>query len=366
MALRRKIDRERDENRYSSWGDMVFQNRQESMQVPWKPEQQEPVHYVTRHHMSRKEREFDPVLQQYRDPERQQSTVQSEHKANIKALNEAKGKQVLQGQCFDIVNHAWKLQNMGAKQFKQKLPMPESRVGYNILSNQDFPAGHPNAVYQNQQVDDSESPRQVEGAQQQRSDYNIISNQYLSDHETRTQFDQAASLKQASARFWDTHDFDPVACRYYDPEKEVAEKEADKQQEAMVLENVKRNLERMPPCLRQSEGTYYNIVSMRPKDDERILELDSKTDNSNSKRCMRGRIERNQQMRATAQSALEHSRLINRTTSFAQRNVYGYENGYNIVNHRPFQGRGRQELPKMEQSEPPSLWTRMQQGRGQS
>ena len=76
-------------------------------QVPWagnaavdtKP------NFVTRYAVSRQEREFDPVLQKFRDQRRELSHSGKESLTQTRSLNEAKAKQLRQQQTFDIINH---------------------------------------------------------------------------------------------------------------------------------------------------------------------------------------------------------------------------------------------------------------------
>lgn len=51
-------------------------------------------------------------------------------------------------------------------------------------------------------------------------DYNIVSNKYLEHHDQKVLADEQIMKAEAAAKYWKTHDFDPVQCTFYDAEKE--------------------------------------------------------------------------------------------------------------------------------------------------
>ena len=51
-------------------------------------------------------------------------------------------------------------------------------------------------------------------------DYNIITNRYLELHDAKTKTDQEIQKVESAINYWKTHDFNPVAASFYDPEKE--------------------------------------------------------------------------------------------------------------------------------------------------
>ena len=52
-------------------------------------------------------------------------------------------------------------------------------------------------------------------------DYNIVSNKYLEHHDKKVVADEQISRAEAAQKYWKTHDFDPVNCKYYNDDKEV-------------------------------------------------------------------------------------------------------------------------------------------------
>ena len=66
------------------------------------------AYVVTRYAVSRAEREFEPILQQYRDNARESTTRDSERAKLSMTLSNAKEKSTLKQQTFDIINHTSK------------------------------------------------------------------------------------------------------------------------------------------------------------------------------------------------------------------------------------------------------------------
>lgn len=51
-------------------------------------------------------------------------------------------------------------------------------------------------------------------------DYNIVSNKYLEHHDNKVAADEQILRAEAAQKFWKTHEFDIVNCKYYDDVKE--------------------------------------------------------------------------------------------------------------------------------------------------
>ena len=55
-------------------------------------------------------------------------------------------------------------------------------------------------------------------------DYNIVSNKYLEHHDQKVAADEQIMRADAAQRYWKTHDFDIVNCKFYDDDKEASYK----------------------------------------------------------------------------------------------------------------------------------------------
>ena len=51
-------------------------------------------------------------------------------------------------------------------------------------------------------------------------DYNIVSNKYLEHHDHKVVTDEQILRAEAAQKYWKTHDFDIINCKYYDGDKE--------------------------------------------------------------------------------------------------------------------------------------------------
>ena len=52
-------------------------------------------------------------------------------------------------------------------------------------------------------------------------DYNIVSNKYLEHHDLKVVANEQIMRSEAAQKYWKTHDFDPVNCKYYADGKET-------------------------------------------------------------------------------------------------------------------------------------------------
>jgi hypothetical protein len=53
----------------------------------------------------------------------------------------------------------------------------------------------------------------------EKKDFDLISNRYLSDHDTKVAIDKELAKRAAADRFWQTRDFNPLVAAYYDRKK---------------------------------------------------------------------------------------------------------------------------------------------------
>ena len=90
---------------------------------------------------------------------------------------------------------------------------------YNIISNMPFSQHHYAPPDQRpKQVKEEESPKKV--PRNVMRDFNIVTNRYWDRHEQKHHVDRQVELLEAAKKYWETHDFNPIAGNYYDPVKE--------------------------------------------------------------------------------------------------------------------------------------------------
>jgi len=88
----------------ASWGDLLRAQDIARTQLPWK--QAEKVNYITRYEKSRQERTFDPVLQKYRNSDRESQLIFKETSDKIRGLNSSKARQLQRVQSHNIISHS--------------------------------------------------------------------------------------------------------------------------------------------------------------------------------------------------------------------------------------------------------------------
>jgi hypothetical protein len=87
--------------------------------------------------MSRRERVFDPILQNLRDQNAETTYKDQEKSQKIINMNLSRDKQLRFSQTFDILNHQSKLPGGDPDPDAPRKVMPASRTPWNIVSNLD-------------------------------------------------------------------------------------------------------------------------------------------------------------------------------------------------------------------------------------
>jgi len=125
-----------------------------------------------------------------------------------------------------------------------------TRVGYNIVTNQDRVTG----MVVDPQLRTSVGLR----AQKDYRHFDIVSNKYVENHDQHFEEDQAASRKIAAEKFHVKRDFDLIKGAHYDKEKE--EKFLRTREEKTADDNMTM-LNRLPLSYKVSDGMLYNIIN---------------------------------------------------------------------------------------------------------
>lgn len=91
----------------------------------------------------------------------------------------------------------------------------------------------------------------------------------------------------AAQRYWKTHEFDIVNCKYYDDDKEADYK-------VKALEDAKvhgQDEVKKLPITVQNEGLMYNPINMKIEDEKRLLEKDQREKNKKARYDVRYEVE---------------------------------------------------------------------------
>ena len=254
-----------------SWGDLIRREERRRKEVPWNGEDVEPRRFVTRYEVSRKEVEFNPILQRYANGEQEQTLQRRESDGRVQQLNQAKVKQLRNESIQDAITHTSKIPGSESHSsfFRESYVPPKS--GYNIISNIDL-SQHHYAHPENRPPPLKESKRRFKVLIKPR-EFNIITNRYEQEHDQKTEIDQDRNRKLATLRYWKTHDFNPITCSFYRKKKEEHfQEELAKREAAHGVDH----LSRLPASLRVSEGNFCNIVTKEVKDPEMLRRWEKK------------------------------------------------------------------------------------------
>jgi len=359
-----------------TWAEHIRNIKHDKVTLPWDAAKVVQQPRMTTFDKTREERQFDPVLQRFRDTRIETTRRQAETAYRTEVLNRSRVREVKYGQPYNILQptpvikptfkETKQLISTLSAPVKEKIKeqnhakrMRASRVDYNILSNMSTQEHH--YAPPDQRPAPLPPPRHgsgpgkptVESSATMKRDYNIISGRYRNHHSKRVDLDNKNLANTAAERFWQTHDFNPVTTTFYDGDKEELFKEA-----RGVFEKSHGAVQRrrLPPKVRDSEGYLYDIVSMRTKDEEGLEALkmsQSGGENKLSKSVVEEKIRRRQNDRYD----LVEQRKMNRVA--ARRFDEMTKHGYDLVTGQPYKGKGAKVVPRpVHMSRAPSVWKR--------
>ena len=365
-----------DDTTSQNWAEYVRKIKQDKVTLPWDQKTVEPPKRMTCFDKTRQERQFDPLLQKFRDTRIETTRKQAEKAYRNEVLNRSRAREVKYGQPYNILRPTAKerptfqaTQTLIAtlpsdtqdkiKAQNHSKRMRASRVDYNILSNMSTQEHH--YAPPEQRPAPLPPPRHgsgpgkptVESSATIKRDYNIISGKYRNHHSKRVDKDNQHLSNTAAERFWQTHDFNPVSCEFYDQQKEALFKEA-----RGVFEQSHGAVQRkrLPPKVRDSDGYLYDIVSMRTKD-EAGLETMLRSQSGGGSTLNKSAVEEKIRQKQNARYDLVEQRKMNRVA--AKRFDEMTKHGYDLVTGQPYKGKGAKIVPRpVHMSRAPGVWQR--------
>jgi len=341
-------------------------------ELAWSKAEQEPVHYVTRHVVSRKEREFDPVLQTFRNDDREANARREEGSTRVRKLNASKAGQLHRVQRYNVINHHPALPGIPPHnsspavdlEAAEKKRKQQTRTNYNIISNIDLAEHHYGHPSTRPPATQTEPRKQAQvGRRSSHPDCDIISNRYRKNHEVKTSIDQQVAKQTASNKYWATHDFDPVSCKFYSEKKEARFQE---KRVVMEKDHGKDFAKSLPPSIKDSQGMHSDIITMRSKAASTTSSMRARASplaragHCASQPSLREAVEQSQGRHSAAMTALGETRVFNRNSAQRSRELHGYNNGYDILSTKPFVGRGGVNKAPLRVAERPTLWDRLE------
>ena len=218
-----------------SWGEAIQQYARQKGQRPRPDSEYAKPFRVTRYDKSRQEVEYHPILQTFRNTERETSARSFEDASRVQQLNAARDRQIATESPFDILNMSDKRSalprppapqaeamvapfNPHAERPTFRHPL-DSCYQYNIVSNIPLSQHHTNPPELRPNVSEeinTSKPRLQHMAALPR-DFNILSNRYVEKHDEKVSLEREIQRRTAAAKYWETHDYEPMLGHYLLP-----------------------------------------------------------------------------------------------------------------------------------------------------
>ena len=336
-----------------SWAEGLNNYQRQKHQHLFEGETPKPF-YVTRHFKSREEAAVNPITQKFNDHDIEHTLKTMEQTGLNRSLNRAWDKQLLREQHFDVITQQPKKGHVHEVPYVQRLKPPSlvtaNHVAYNILSGKGLDEHHWAAP--GKRPDRIPTPPRKEPfvtAVNKPREVNLLNGRYIDHHEERTKWEMDRNREAVVDKFWETHDFNPVSCSYYDQEKELYYQKRIKE---MLLSQGSNAISKLPPTLAASESLMYDICTGVVKDPVRLrqkieavrIALENRASKIGAEERMRLGGDVRQDIAAERQLArVSHNRYLDVTAR-----------GFHIITNSEFDKDG---LPPPAQTKlRPSLW----------
>lgn len=311
-------------------------------------------HYVTRHFKSREEAAVNPITQKFNDRGIEDTLVQMEQTGLSRTLNRAWDKQLLREQHFDVITQHPKKGHIHEVPFVQRLKPPSlitaNHVGYNIVSGKGLDEHHwappgrrppriPTPPRKEPFLTEVNKPRE----------FDILNNRYRDHHEERQRWEMDRKREEVVDKYWELRDFNPVACSYYDGEKEQY---YQKRVQEMLLGQASNAIGKLPPTLAASESLMFDICTGVVKDPVRLKQKIEADRITLEHRASKIGAEERMRVHGDVTEDRAIQRKINRISHQRYTDVTG--RGFNILSNSEFDKEGH---PPPAPTKPrPSLW----------
>jgi hypothetical protein len=213
------------------------------------------------------ERQYDPLLQRWRDDAMEAKQQALEEKERHAHLNRAIDVQILREHPTHIMSHDSRVEPIRTKatgiQDVNTISMPQTCVDFNIISNLPFDIHHP--------MKPDERPRHEQRNPKARKkqaallrDFNVVTNRYKENHEEKAARDAHLEALDSTRKYIEQRRFDPVSQRFNQPE---VEERARCCEDAREVE-VRLRAEKTEPVGYSGRPTaHYDLVTHRASDE---------------------------------------------------------------------------------------------------
>ena len=215
----------------SSWKELIQEVERSKKSLPWEGMQSvmEPVKYVNLREVKLKEREVNPVLMCYRDETRQKNYEQQQREC-LSGRGRKEGRSNGNNSMFQLISHSLPA---------RANPVNEARTStkYHILSKLllEKHATVPTLFNESLMLTELHKTENKVTSKPKIGGHrhNILSNQFMENHEETTAMEKKRLQKQLEEAYWRTHSFDPIRQTPYHAgeEKELLMKEEEAKRE---------------------------------------------------------------------------------------------------------------------------------------
>jgi len=217
-----------------SWQESLAFYKHSQINRPFADEAYAKPPRVTRYEMSRREAEYNPITQAWRDEGRERVARERDAAHTLRTRNLAKDRQLaFERSSHDVINHTLRRTGLPDAQSEAGLTFPtqkreqrlahgmDSTAPFNIISGLSVEEHHWAPPQHRPRIAPPREDTKLRSITQQPREYDMLSNEYKREHERRTAEEHERARRVAAERFWATHDYDVVTSKFYDPDKEA-------------------------------------------------------------------------------------------------------------------------------------------------
>jgi len=235
-----------------------------------------PTVKVDRCTIMKQERQYDPLLQRWRDDAKEAKQCALEEKERTAHHNRAIDVQILREHPYHVTSQESRIEPLVNKEQTRSIDMidpnlfsmPQTCVDYNIISNFSLEIHHSGKPEQRPRASERDPKvRKKQGAQLR--DFNIVSNMYLADHEEKSGRDAKLNALLATEKYRERNRFDPLAQKYNEQDVEERHRCCDDAREVEIRMRAEKC---QPQCYRGRHQEHYDMITHRA-DDEGTFQL---------------------------------------------------------------------------------------------
>jgi hypothetical protein len=237
---------------HKSWGDTIRSYEMSKKSLPWQPEENHPTKTIGMLERRLKEREVNPILMQYRDPHKEtQFQTQTLKTQQDKALNQTISKinKAKTMRNYNLITHTPNLNSTGPMATLPSSTTFAAATGgvfkdrnqrdYHLLSHYHSKLHSVAPLeYDEQFTQSCVSKKQSHHKPNFRPrDYNILSNQYSTNHTEREAADHEILQEKMRKKYWETHHYDLLKGQNYRESDEMKYQEEKELKRSRQLKN---------------------------------------------------------------------------------------------------------------------------------